>query len=112
MTASKIRAPIPRVALELAEAAAALGMSPSSFDRYVRPHVRLIRKGSLVLVPLAELERWAAENAEHVMDGVAVGVAQRTGADWETDGSNSGSAKASPTPPCPSPGNSGPTWLA
>ena len=71
MTASKIRAPIPRVALELAEAAAALGMSPSSFTRYVRPHVRLIRKGSLVLVPLAELERWAEENAQRTLEGAA-----------------------------------------
>ena len=71
MTPSKIRAPIPRVALELPEAAAALGMSPSSFTRYVRPNVRLIRRGSLVLVPLAELERWADENAERVLEDVA-----------------------------------------
>ncbi len=69
MTASKLRAPIPRVALELPEAAAALGMSVSSFARYVRPNVRLIRRGKLVLVPLAELERWAQENAEHVLEG-------------------------------------------
>ena len=67
MTASKLRAPIPRVALELPEAAAALGMSVSSFTRYVRPNVRLIRRGKLVLVPLAELERWAQENAEHLL---------------------------------------------
>ena len=71
MTASKLRAPIPRVALELPEAAAALGMSPSSFTRYVRPNVRSIRRGKLVLVPLAELERWADENAEHVFEGAA-----------------------------------------
>jgi predicted DNA-binding transcriptional regulator AlpA len=71
VTASKLQAPIPRVALELPEAAAALGMSPSSFARYVRPQVRLIRKGALVLVPLAELERWAQENAEHVLGGVS-----------------------------------------
>ena len=71
MTASKIRAPIPRIALTLPEAAAALGMSLSSFDRYVRHEVRTIRKGSLVNVPVAELERWAAENAEHVLEGRA-----------------------------------------
>lgn len=71
MTPSKIRAPIPRVALELPEAAAALGLSPSSFTRYVRPHVRLIRRGALVLVPLRELERWAEDNAEWVLEDVA-----------------------------------------
>jgi len=71
MTPPRIKAPIPRVALELAEAAAALGMSLSSFTRYVRPNVRLIRRGSLVLVPLAELERWADENAERVLEDVA-----------------------------------------
>ena len=67
MTASKISAPIPRVALELGEAAAALGMSPSSFARYVRPHVRLIRRGKLVLVPVSEIERWAEDSAERTL---------------------------------------------
>ena len=71
MTPSKLKAPIPAVALGLPEAAAALSMSPSSFTRHVRPNVRLIRRGSLVLVPLAELERWADENAERVLEDVA-----------------------------------------
>ena len=71
MTASKISAPIPRLALELPEAAAALGMSPSSFERYVKPHVRLVRKGKLVLVPTAELERWVTDNAEHTLEPAA-----------------------------------------
>ncbi len=35
-----------------------LGMSLDSFERHVQPELRLI--------PLAELERWANENAESV----------------------------------------------
>ena len=68
MTALKIKAPIPAVALGLPEAAAALGMSPSSFERYVKADVRLIRRGSLVLVPVAELTKWVGANAEHIRE--------------------------------------------
>jgi len=64
MTPSKLKAPIPPVALPLPEAAAALGMALSSFERNVKPEVRLIRRGKLVLVPLRELERWADDQAE------------------------------------------------
>ena len=53
----------PRIALTPAEAAAAIGMSVDSFDRHVRPELRLIRRGRLVLVPVAELERWTERNA-------------------------------------------------
>ncbi len=63
MTPSRVKAAVPRVALELPEAAAALGMSLSSFERNVKPEVRLIRRGKLVLVPVVELERWAQTNA-------------------------------------------------
>jgi len=41
-----------------------LGISIDSFERHVQPDVRLIRRGRLRLVPLCELERWAAEQAE------------------------------------------------
>jgi hypothetical protein len=43
-----------------------LGMSLDSFERHVQPELRLIRRGKLRLVPIAELERWADENAESV----------------------------------------------
>ena len=66
MTAKRER-PIPRIALTREEAAASLGMSVDSFERYVQPHVRLIRAGALRLVPVAELERWADENAARVL---------------------------------------------
>jgi hypothetical protein len=56
-------APIPRVALTPPEAAAALGCGETFFTDHVRPELRLIRRGRKVLVPVAELQRWAAENA-------------------------------------------------
>jgi hypothetical protein len=55
---------VPRVALSREEAAASLGISIDSFERHVQPDVRLIRRGRLRLIPLCELERWAAEQAE------------------------------------------------
>ena len=58
---------VPRVALSRQEAAMSLGMSLDSFERHVQPELRLIRRGKLRLVPLAELERWANENAESAL---------------------------------------------
>src|SRR5271167_4008831 len=57
---------VPRVALSRQEAAVSPGMSLDSFERHVQPELRLIRRGKLRLVPVAELERWANENAESV----------------------------------------------
>ena len=50
--------PIPRLALDRSEAAAALGMSLDSFERHVQPTVRMVRLGRMRLVPISELERW------------------------------------------------------
>jgi hypothetical protein len=63
----KLAASIPRIALTPAEAAAAIGVGPDFFDAYVAPDLRLIRRGRKRLVPVAELERWAAENAEWIL---------------------------------------------
>jgi hypothetical protein len=54
---------LPRVTLRVpAEAADALGVSPDYFDEHVRPELKLIRRGRLVLVSMRELERWASAN--------------------------------------------------
>lgn len=53
------------------DAAAALGMSTDSFERYVMSDVRCIRRGKLRLFPVAELERWADENAERLLSDAA-----------------------------------------
>jgi excisionase family DNA binding protein len=57
-------APIPRVALTVPEAAAALGCGETYFNDYVRPYLRLVRRGRKVLIPVAELEQWVSENAD------------------------------------------------
>lgn len=62
--ASKVGAPIPRIALTRAEAAAALGMSLDSFERHAQPELRVVRRGRMRLVPVGELERWLERNAE------------------------------------------------
>lgn len=58
---------VPAVALTKTEAARSLGMSVRSFDKYVMPEVKIIRRGSIVLIPLRELESWADGAAEHTL---------------------------------------------
>lgn len=62
---------LPLLALTREEAAAAVGMAAKSFDRVVRPDVPVIRRGGLLLFPVAELQRWVDENAERVLEDVA-----------------------------------------
>ena len=45
-----------------------LSMSVDSLERHVLPDLRVIRRGRLVLIPVAELERWANENAERTLE--------------------------------------------
>jgi hypothetical protein len=65
--AKKLPASIPRIALPPPEAAAAIGVGPDFFDQNVAPELRMIRRGRKRLVPVAELERWTAENAERAL---------------------------------------------
>ena len=55
--------PVARLALTRQEAASTLGISIDSFERYVQPFVKVVPCGQLVLVPIAELERWVRERA-------------------------------------------------
>jgi hypothetical protein len=59
----------PRLALRKEEAAAALGISDESFDRYVRPHLAVCRWGSLRVYPVAEIERLLSATAEAPLEG-------------------------------------------
>lgn len=43
-----------------------LSTSLSTFERYVQPHLRLVRIGRSRLVPVQEVERWVEANAERV----------------------------------------------
>jgi excisionase family DNA binding protein len=51
------------LALTPREAAASLGVSRDFFDEHVKPELRVVRRGSLVLVPVRELERWLDRSA-------------------------------------------------
>jgi len=44
------------------EAASALGVSEDYFTQHIAPSLRRYRDGRLVLYPVFELERWAAES--------------------------------------------------
>jgi hypothetical protein len=59
-----------RLALRRGEAAEVLGLSDESFDRYVRPYVRCVRLGSLVVYLVAELERFLSERASAPIEGL------------------------------------------
>ena len=54
---------IPRLAYKATEAPFVIGVSPSFFAEHVRPEVKWIRRGRLMLVPITELQRWLEENA-------------------------------------------------
>lgn len=59
--------PVQRLMYRPDEAAAALGVSGEFFAAHVRPELKLIRRGRLVLVPVAELEKWVATNGERTL---------------------------------------------
>ena len=67
-TPSRTVQSVPRHALTRREAAASLGMSINHFERRVQPDLKVILCGQLVLIPMAELERWAHRNARHLVD--------------------------------------------
>jgi hypothetical protein len=58
---------VPRLALDVGEACAALGVSWDYFSEHVAPELRIIRRGRRKLIPVAELERWLDEHAERAL---------------------------------------------
>lgn len=61
---------VPRILITREEAAEALAMSLRHFQRFVQPHIRIVRVGQRRLVPVAELERWADERSSgtHIVE--------------------------------------------
>jgi hypothetical protein len=57
----------PPIAVTREVAAEMVGMSVDSFERYVQPDVRMIRRGRLRLVPVEELRGWCEANAEKLL---------------------------------------------
>jgi hypothetical protein len=64
-------APVPRLALTIDEACAALGVSWAFWKEHVAPEVKLVRRGRRQLVAVAELDRWLAKNGECILDDLA-----------------------------------------
>jgi hypothetical protein len=64
VTGPEIVVSVTPVAVDRATAGKMLAMSVDSLERYVLPDVRIVRRGKLRLIPVAELERWAEANAE------------------------------------------------
>jgi hypothetical protein len=62
---------VPRIALRPDEAAEAIGVSRSWFFQEVLSELRVIRRGRVRLIPVAELELWAERNAARLFDRVA-----------------------------------------
>ena len=63
-----LTAPVPRVALSIQEACAALGCSWDFWREHVEPEVRIVRRGRRRLVPVTELTRWLEAHAEAVAE--------------------------------------------
>ena len=59
-------APVPRYTLTRREAAASLGVSINHFERKVQPELKVVLSGQLILIPVAELERWVQRHAHHL----------------------------------------------
>jgi len=52
-----------RLALRKSEACEALGISHDYLERHVLPSLRVVRRGRIVLIPVAELERFLDQTA-------------------------------------------------
>jgi hypothetical protein len=61
----------PRLAVSPTEAAELIGVSRNFFDEHILPELRVARRGRRVLIAVAELERWLAENAARTLEAVA-----------------------------------------
>ena len=61
-------APVPRLALSVEEACAALGVSWDFWNEHVASEIRIVRRGRRKLVSVQELQRWLDEHGERVLD--------------------------------------------
>ena len=60
--------PVPRYTLTRKEAAASLGVSLNHFERRIQPELKVVPCGQLVLIPVAELERWVRRHARQLAE--------------------------------------------
>jgi hypothetical protein len=60
-----------RLALRRQEAARTLGVSDEVFDEHIRPQLRVIRCGRVLLYPVADIERWIRESSSAPIEDAA-----------------------------------------
>lgn len=59
----RLRRRIPRLSLSRAEAAEALGVSVTHFDRHIRDDLPVVYSGELKLYPVSALQAWLEDQA-------------------------------------------------
>jgi len=64
-------AALPRLAVDIGEAAAMIGVSRAFFDEHVRHELRWVRVGRRKLVAVRELERWLDRRSAFALDDAA-----------------------------------------
>jgi hypothetical protein len=62
---TRLRRTVPRLALNQCEAAEALGVSISHFERHIKPDLPVTYTGSLKLYPLAGIQQWLDRQSLH-----------------------------------------------
>jgi hypothetical protein len=61
----RIRRTVPRLSLNQQEAAEALGVSVTSFERHIKPHLGYVLVGARKLYPVRELEAFLNRESLH-----------------------------------------------
>lgn len=67
MSDTHIAAGVPRLALNVKEACASLGVSWDVWREHIEPDIKLVRIGRRKLVPVTELQRWLDANGERTL---------------------------------------------
>ncbi len=62
-------AAVPRLALTVEEACAALGVSWDFWSEHIAPEVRIVRRGRRKLIAVTKLEHWLSESSDRLLDG-------------------------------------------
>jgi hypothetical protein len=58
----------PRLSVQLKDAPAVLGIKSSSFDEHVKHEVPCVRRGSMRIYAIKDLERWLDKNKDLAVD--------------------------------------------
>jgi len=68
MSRPQVNVQVPALALRRPEAAAALAVSVETFDQHIRAQLPTIRLGTVVVYPVAAIQRFLDDNASSMAD--------------------------------------------